>query len=106
MKTRGNPSGPGAITTPHLQRPNIRMQPESCHHARDPFAQGLGPYMVAFFSAAPTQAQTSSGNAPHQSQIYGAVQTANMAAGNQVRMDDVTILVRKVKEGRLGKVVG
>ncbi len=21
------------------------MQPESCHHARDPFAQGLGPYM-------------------------------------------------------------
>jgi len=61
--------------------------------------------MVAFFSAAPTQAQTSSGNASHQSQIYGAVQTANMAAGNQIRMDDVTILVRKVKEGRLGKVV-
>ncbi len=28
-----------------------------------------------------------------------------MAAGNQIRMDDVTILVRKVKEGRLGKVV-
>ena len=28
-----------------------------------------------------------------------------MAAGNQTRMDDVTILVRKVKEGRLGKVV-
>ena len=62
--------------------------------------------MVAFFSAAPTQAQPSSGNASHQSQIYGAVQTANMAAGNQTRMDDVTILVRKVKEGRLGKVVG
>jgi hypothetical protein len=61
--------------------------------------------MVALFSAAPTQAQTSSGNASHQSQIYGAVQTANMAAGNQIRMDDVTILVRKVKEGRLGKVV-
>ena len=61
--------------------------------------------MVAFFSAAPTQAQTSGGNASHQSQIYGAVQTANVAAGNQVRMDDVTILVRKVKEGRLGKVV-
>jgi hypothetical protein len=61
--------------------------------------------MVAFFSAAPTQVQTSGGNASHQSQIYGAVQTANMAAGNQVRMDDVTILVRKVKEGRLGKVV-
>ena len=20
------------------------MQPESCHHAQDPFAQGLGPY--------------------------------------------------------------
>jgi len=40
-----------------------------------------------------------------KSQIYGAVQTANMAAGNQIRMDDVTILVRKVKEGRLGKVV-
>ena len=35
--------------------------------------------MVAFFSAAPTQAQTPSGNASHQSQIYGAVQTANMA---------------------------
>ncbi|MGA8058220.1 MAG: hypothetical protein WB999_08250 [Candidatus Binataceae bacterium] len=61
--------------------------------------------MVAFFCAAPTQAQPSSGNASHQSQIYGAVQTANMAAGNQTRMDDVTILVRKVKEGRLGKVV-
>src|ERR1035437_6312215 len=45
MKTRGNPSGPGAITTPHLQRPDIRMQPVSCHHAQDPFAQGLGPYM-------------------------------------------------------------
>jgi hypothetical protein len=37
--------------------------------------------MVASFSAAPTQAQTSSSNASHQSQIYGAVQTANMAAG-------------------------
>ena len=61
--------------------------------------------MVALFNTAPTQAQTSSGNASHQSQIYGAVQTANMAAGNQIRMDDVTILVRKVKEGRLGKVV-
>src|SRR5208282_110346 len=44
MKTRGNPSGPGAITMPHLQRPDIRMQPVSCHHAQDPFAQGLGPY--------------------------------------------------------------
>ena len=21
------------------------MQPVSCHHAQDPFAQGLGPYM-------------------------------------------------------------
>jgi hypothetical protein len=62
--------------------------------------------MVAFPSTAPTQAQTSSGDASHQSQIYGAVKTANMAAGNQIRMDDVTILVRKVKEGRLGKVVG
>ena len=61
--------------------------------------------MVAFFNMAPTQAQTSSGEASHQSQIYGAVQTANMAAGNQIRMNDVTILVRKVKEGRLGKVV-
>ena len=61
--------------------------------------------MVAFFNTAPTQAQTSSGGASHQSQIYGAVQTANMAAGNQIRMNDVTILVRKVKEGRLGKVV-
>src|SRR6202035_3222179 len=45
MKTRGNPSGPGVSTTPHLQRPDIRMQPESCHHPQDPFAQGLGPYM-------------------------------------------------------------
>ncbi len=61
--------------------------------------------MVALFCAAPTQAQPSSGIASHQSQIYGAVQTANMAAGNQTRMDDVTILVRKVKEGRVGKVV-
>jgi hypothetical protein len=24
---------------------DIRMEPESCHHAQDPFAQGLGPYM-------------------------------------------------------------
>ena len=62
--------------------------------------------LVAFFSPVQTQAQTSSGKALHQSQIYGAVQTANMAASNQVRMDDVTILVRKIKEGRLGKVVG
>ena len=61
--------------------------------------------LIAFFSPVPTQAQTSSGKALHQSQIYGAVQTANMAASNQIRMDDVTILVRKVKEGRLGKVV-
>src|ERR1700722_5588258 len=44
MKTRGNPSGPGVIKKPHLQRPDIRMQPESCHHAQDAFAQGLGPY--------------------------------------------------------------
>jgi hypothetical protein len=61
--------------------------------------------MVDFFNTTRTQAQTSSGDASHQSQIYGAVQTANMAAGNQIRMNDVTILVRKVKEGRLGKVV-
>jgi hypothetical protein len=62
--------------------------------------------IIAFFNTARTQAQTSSGESSHQSQIYGAVQTANMAAGNQIRMDNVTILVRKVKEGRLGKVVG
>ena len=62
--------------------------------------------IIAFFNTARTQAQTSSGESSHQSQIYGAVQTANMAAGNQIRMNDVTILVRKVKEGRLGKVVG
>jgi len=29
-----------------------------------------------------------------------------MATGNQFRMDDVTIIVRKDKDGRLGKVVG
>src|SRR5713101_6605953 len=45
MKTRGNPSGPGAMTKPRLQRPDIWMQPDSFHHAQDLFAQGLGPYM-------------------------------------------------------------
>jgi hypothetical protein len=61
--------------------------------------------IVAVFNVAPTQGQTSSSDA-HRGQIYGTVQTANMAAGNQVRMDDVAIVVRSVKEGRLGKVVG
>jgi hypothetical protein len=62
--------------------------------------------MVAFFSAAPTQGQTSNGDASHQGQIYGTVQTPNMAAGNEYRMDDVTIVVRRVKSRKLGKIVG
>jgi hypothetical protein len=41
-----NASGKGTPgPEPHLQRPYIRMQPESCHHAEDAFAQGLRPYM-------------------------------------------------------------
>jgi hypothetical protein len=62
--------------------------------------------MVAFFNAAPTQGQTSNGDASHQGQIYGTVQTPNMAAGNGYRMDDVTIVVRRVKGRKPGKIVG
>jgi hypothetical protein len=62
--------------------------------------------MVAFFNAAPTQGQTSSGDASHQGQIYGTVQTPSMAGGNGYRMDDVTIVVRGVKGGKSGKIVG
>jgi hypothetical protein len=51
MKARGDPSGPGAITTPHLQRPDIRMQPGSCHHAQDAVTQGLGPYWKSRLAA-------------------------------------------------------
>jgi hypothetical protein len=43
MKTRANPSGPGANTNAPFQRPDIRMQPGSCPHAQDAFTQGLGP---------------------------------------------------------------
>jgi hypothetical protein len=61
--------------------------------------------MVAFFNVAPTQGQTSSGDA-HKGQVYGAVQTGNMATTNQSRLDDVTIVVRNAKRGKLGKIVG
>ena len=37
IRARGSHNAP-------LQRPDIRMQPVSCHHARDAFAQRLGPY--------------------------------------------------------------
>jgi hypothetical protein len=62
--------------------------------------------MFAFFDTTSAQAQMSGGDSSHQGQIYGTVQTGNMATGNQSRMDDVTIIVRKDKDGKLGKVVG
>jgi hypothetical protein len=62
--------------------------------------------IFASFNAAPAQAQTSAGDSSHQGQIYGTVQTGNMATSNQSRMEDLTIVVRKDKDGRLGKVVG
>jgi D-alanyl-D-alanine dipeptidase len=35
------------------------MQPESCHHAQDPFAQGLGPYTeILVKSVAPSLLST------------------------------------------------
>ncbi len=61
--------------------------------------------MAAFFSAVSARGQTS-GDASHQGQIYGTVQTGNMAVGNQGRMDDVTIVVRSAKGGKLGKIIG
>lgn len=60
---------------------------------------------VAFFNVAPAQGQTSSGDT-HQGQIYGTVQTGNMATTNQSRLADVTIVVRNAKRGKLGKIVG
>jgi hypothetical protein len=62
--------------------------------------------MGAFTNPAPAQAQTSPGDASHRAQIYGTVQTGNMATSNQSRLDEVAIVVRRVKEGRMGKVVG
>jgi hypothetical protein len=50
-------------------------------------------------------AQTPSGGASHRAQIYGTVQTGNMASNNQFRLDEVAIVVRRVKDGRIGKVV-
>jgi hypothetical protein len=79
-----------------------RMNPARFLIAATALAAAL---MVAFFNVAPTQGQTSSGDA-HQGQIYGTVQTGNMAAGNQIRLDDVTIVVRNAKGGKLGKIVG
>jgi hypothetical protein len=61
--------------------------------------------LVAFFNVAPTQGQTSGGDT-HQGQIYGTVQTGNMATTNQSRLDDVTIVVRNAKREKLGKIVG
>jgi len=61
--------------------------------------------MVTFFNVAPTQGQTSSSDA-HQGQIYGTVQTTNVATTSQSRFDDVTIVVRNAKRGKLGKIVG
>jgi hypothetical protein len=61
--------------------------------------------MVAFINVAPAQAQASSGDT-HQGQIYGTVQTGNMATTNRARLDDVTIVVRNAKRGKLGKIVG
>ena len=48
MKTRGNPSWPGAIADALVtQRPDIRTQPIQTINKRDGFAQGLGPYRGA-----------------------------------------------------------
>jgi len=62
--------------------------------------------IIVFFSPSLAQAQTSNSDASHQGQIYGNVQTANEAAFNQLRLDDVTIVVRRVKSGRTGRIVG
>jgi hypothetical protein len=62
--------------------------------------------MVAFLNVAPARSQTSSDDASHRGQIYGTVQTGNMATSNQSRLDEVAIVVRRVKDGRLGKIVG
>src|ERR1700730_12232117 len=134
MKTRGNPSGPGAITTPHLQRPDIRMQPESCHHAQDAFAQGLGPYTeipdytqgrtkryenaetrmagfalgIFFLLAAPVGAMAQEApsvrTAAHANQIWGSVRTEERSTEN-IFDKNVTILIRTYHENRLGKIV-
>ena len=61
--------------------------------------------IVAFFNAAPARGQTPGGDA-HQGQIYGTIQTTNVATSSRSRFDDVTIVVRNAKRGRLGKIVG
>jgi hypothetical protein len=75
------------------------MKPQKFMLAATAFAAAL---MVIFFNVAPTQGQTSSSDA-HQGQIYGTVQTTNVATTSQSRFDDVTIVVRNAKRGKIGK---
>ena len=78
------------------------MTPQKVMLAATALAAAL---MVAFFNVALIQGQTSSGDA-HKGQIYGTVQTGNMATTNRSRLDDVAIVVRNAKRGKLGKIVG
>ena len=79
-----------------------KMKPQKFILAATALAAAL---MVTFFNVAPIQGQTSSSDA-HKGQIYGTVQTGNMATTNQSRLDDVAIVVRNAKRGKLGKIVG
>jgi hypothetical protein len=69
-------------------------------------ATAFAVFLIVAFNVATAQSQISTGDASHQGQIYGTVQTGNMAVGNQGRMDDVTIVVRSAKDGKLGKIIG
>jgi len=79
-----------------------KMEPRNFMLAATALAATL---MVAFFNVARTQGQTPTNDA-HKAQIYGTVQTGNMATTNQSRLADVTIVVRNAKRGKLGKIVG
>lgn len=61
---------------------------------------------VTFCTVTPSQSQTSSGTMSHQGQVWGSVQTGNMATSNSSRLEDVAIVIRKVHGGRPGRIVG
>lgn len=62
--------------------------------------------LVTFCTVTVSQSQTSSGATPHLGQIWGSVQTRNMATSNSSRLADVAIVIRKVHGGRPGRIVG
>lgn len=78
------------------------MKPQRFILAATAFAAAL---MLTFINVTPIQGQTSSGDA-HKGQIYGTIQTTNVATTSQSRFDDVTIVVRNAKRGKLGRIVG